>query len=75
MSMTIKRIGCEKYNKWIGKCRNCHSIIECNTSDLKKIEVDNYGDKFSLEDCVYCNKRNMIYFYPYSSGIARRILK
>lgn len=75
MTMKVKKSGYALYKNWVGRCRNCNSVIDAETIDLKKIEIDTFGEKFSLEDCAYCNRTNSVCFYPYNSRAGVAILR
>ena len=64
--MKVIEIGNEKSEKWIGRCKNCNSLIEANTDELKQIIRGgryNEMEEWAYEDCIQCHFGKSVCFH------------
>ncbi len=63
--MKIIKKGNIQQNLWIGKCKFCGAIAECEKDEIKYFAFGDYRndyENFSWEDCPFCNTKKKMLF-------------
>lgn len=67
---------------WVGKCRDCYSILTCYLSDLEasdrefiRRDEENPDNDFSYGDCLYCGRRGTVKFYKLRCTESKLLLR
>ncbi len=60
---------------WIGKCRDCKSIIEADENELTIESDQREADEWAWDDCIFCKKKSSVIFYKVGTSTTKTILR